>query len=600
MWLAASRSALVLIPFAVASPTQAHFQQSYSATDVVAYSISIPVDHFNASDAHTYTNRYWVNDAYYKRGSPVFFYDFGEAGATNSSAAGSLGETENTTTAPVELAKRFSGHIIGWEHRFYGDSLPFALNSSSGIFRDGVDAYRYLTIEQALEDVVYFAKHFAPPGYDTKLSQYVSPSKTPWIWIGGSYPGMRGAMLRLRNPELFYAVWASSATVQARSDLSVYYNPIYRSMPQNCSSDIHAVIQYIDGILSSDQQILVGNLKQQFFALYNSIASIDALYNISEGLGLLDYDVGHSFSDPLIVDFQDRGPSRTVHRFCDWMESYNPSLQPGLISPSDPDPDLVGYMHAVFSNPGNNTAEQSGIVSRYGIETALYAYLYAARLELHEVSSGRRPNGTDTPSGQSLADFHSWQWQALTEVGNSIGSQPGKPWNMVSKFVNVNTERQKQIERVFPTFDSDSFRHQPNTDSVLRYGGWDMRPSNVMFANGEFDPWRSVTVASEEDSIGAPMRKTVPDIPECGRAPNGTDVFGMIYKGMAHVSDLRKDKRLGKFGTPFDAGLELFSKALEKWLHCFPADAALVSNQLTSSKIHHKKSKEIGAETMVP
>lgn len=218
MWSKALLSALVFVSLAVAFATQAPFQQSYSATSVLACNISIPVDHFNSSNVHTYTNRYWLNDAYYQPGSPVLFHDFGEAGVTDSSAAGTITETEDTTTVTVELAKRFNGLIIGWEHRFYGESLPFPLHSSSGIFEGGVDAYRYLTVEQALEDVVYFAKHFAPPGCTPKLSQYLSPSKTPWIWIGGSYPGTRGAFLRLRNPQVFYAEWASSATVQARTD----------------------------------------------------------------------------------------------------------------------------------------------------------------------------------------------------------------------------------------------------------------------------------------------------------------------------------------------------------------------------------------------
>lgn len=184
------------------------------------------------------------------------------------------------------------------------------------------------------------------------------------------------------------------------------------------------------------------------------------------------------------------------------------------------------------------------------------------------------PNRAEKAFGQSFADHHSWQWQALTEIGNSIGSQPGKPWNLVSRFVNVKTGRQKGIESLFPTFDPGVFPSKSNVDSVLRYGGWDMRPSNVMFANGEFDPWRGITVASEEDSIGAPMRKTVQDVPECGKAPSGTDVFGVIYKGMAHVSDLIKDKRKDVSHTPFDDGLELFSKALEKWLPCFSGSPA--------------------------
>ena len=34
------------------------------------------------------------------------------------------------------------------------------MDSETGVFLDGYDAYRYLTVDQALEDVVYFAQHF--------------------------------------------------------------------------------------------------------------------------------------------------------------------------------------------------------------------------------------------------------------------------------------------------------------------------------------------------------------------------------------------------------------------------------------------------------
>ena len=46
------------------------------------------------------------------------------------------------------------------------------------------------TVEQALLDVVTFAK-----GWEWK-NYTVSPKKTPWIVIGGSYPGARAAFLR--------------------------------------------------------------------------------------------------------------------------------------------------------------------------------------------------------------------------------------------------------------------------------------------------------------------------------------------------------------------------------------------------------------------
>jgi hypothetical protein len=39
-----------------------------------AFTIDMPIDHFNKSDHRTYKNRYWVNATYYADGGPVFLY----------------------------------------------------------------------------------------------------------------------------------------------------------------------------------------------------------------------------------------------------------------------------------------------------------------------------------------------------------------------------------------------------------------------------------------------------------------------------------------------------------------------------------------------
>ena len=127
----------------------------------------------------------------------------------------------------MALARKYGGLAIAWENRFYGQSLPFELDDETGIAPAGFEAYKYLTNEQALEDVVYFAQHFEPLA--PSLREYhkrLHPSQTPWIFIGGSYPGVRAAMSRIRNPEIWFAGWASSAPVQAQVDMSVYFRPI--------------------------------------------------------------------------------------------------------------------------------------------------------------------------------------------------------------------------------------------------------------------------------------------------------------------------------------------------------------------------------------
>ena len=103
-----------------------------------------------------------------------------------------------------------------------------------------------------------------------------------------------------------------------------------------------------------------------------------------------------------------------------------------------------------------------------------------------------------------------------------------------------------------------------------------------MFTSGEYDPWRALSPASIE--TGSPNRTTVQDIPPCNVAPPNDTIFGLIYRDMVHVSDMRalikeNDPNHQNFSTvgfsspistePFYAGTGLFQAALETWLPCF-------------------------------
>lgn len=103
-----------------------------------------------------------------------------------------------------------------------------------------------------------------------------------------------------------------------------------------------------------------------------------------------------------------------------------------------------------------------------------------------------------------------------------------------------------------------------------------------MLTCGEYDPWRALSPASTE--VGSPNRTTVQDVPPCNIPPPGDTIFGIVYKDMVHVSDMRallnkSDVNHQNFSTvgfsspispePFYAGVGLFQSALEKWLPCF-------------------------------
>jgi len=76
------------------------------------------------------------------------------------------------------LAQQQGGVAIVLEHRFFGLSNPYPDLSSQSL--------AVLTIQQAIEDLVYFAQNvnLPMPGGDK-----VKPDTTPWILVGGSYSG---------------------------------------------------------------------------------------------------------------------------------------------------------------------------------------------------------------------------------------------------------------------------------------------------------------------------------------------------------------------------------------------------------------------------
>ena len=130
---------------------------------------------------------------------------------------------------------------------------------------------------------------------------------------------------------------------------------------------------------------------------------------------------------------------------------------------------------------------------------------------------------------------------------------------MVSRFYNLTG--------VVDHFCRDVLPYAPDTPDVgatLKYGGWHMQPSNVMFTNGELDSFRGVTVqATTKYTECAPDRPSTTVVPPCGEPPEGEYVFGQVYPGEVHASDLSRDAGNVTGYDPVSEGLSLFSKALD-------------------------------------
>lgn len=185
------------------------------------------LDHFNAQDTRTFSQRYWVSsDSYTPSKGPIFLYICGEYTCPG---------VPSDRLFPLEVAQLHEGLFVVLEHRFYGLSQPFNDLKLSSL--------QYLAVEQALEDLAYFITWFKVNG------GYQITEDQPWIAIGGSYPGALSAWFRYKYPHLTVGNWAASAVVNSIVDFPNFDLQIYLSTNRSgeqCPRTIQNLTTYFE------------------------------------------------------------------------------------------------------------------------------------------------------------------------------------------------------------------------------------------------------------------------------------------------------------------------------------------------------------------
>lgn len=533
------------------------------------YNATLPVDHFDSSNKKTYPNQYGVNDQYYKPGGPVIIIDGGEATLTQESMNYLLG-TNSTSTA---LAEKLNGIVIAWEHRYYGTSLPVQLNSR-GIPVDS-DGYKYHTIDQALQDVVYFANHINetefPKGTVVKDGKGLDPYRTPWIFVGGSYPGSRAAWMRVKHPEIIYASWSSSAPLQLQADGSNYYNSMERSLSPDCAKTVKAAITYFDTTATGPADDPNASFVRAATELCSHLDRSASDVVRSTESSTLD-DLAGRLPDTMSLGntFQDFGPNSTTAVMCVAIENFDGIA---YLNALDDAGTASGMLKAITTNPGGSSLSAANNANSFGDRSGQVAYgamingMCTAISNYNDGQTGDTDTSTNTTTtgDRSDRDNASWSWQVLTEFGIFEGSNP-ENITIISKWDNYSTVHDSYKSPYSDTPVAKHIPDQPNTASLTKLGGWDMQLSNTMFTNGEFDPWIAFSVASRVQ--GAPKRTITQTVPKCNVVPDNKNVFGLVFPGQAHASDISIDPTAGP-DDPGTKGLDLFLKAWEQWAPCF-------------------------------
>ncbi|KAF5313669.1 hypothetical protein D9611_010202 [Ephemerocybe angulata] len=411
----------------------------------VIYTFDQLIDHSNPS-AGTFKQRYYHTWEYYKTGGPIVLTTPGEQTAddtfallTNASMSGFIAQATN-------------GAVINLEHRFYGKSMPFADMS--------VKSLQVHTVEQAIEDLVYFAQNvqLAMPGGKTDA---VRPHKIPWILLGGSYSGALTSWTLNQKPGVFWAGYSSSGVIQPQLDFWQYFKPIQKNMPANCSADVQAAIEVVDSVIDS------GNA--------TAYAELLALFGFAPDLAPSNFanSLTYPVSDWQILDvYSDRGS--VFFDFCDALE-----VQAGQPAPA----------------------------SGFGAQTAITAWgRYYRTSYVDDVCKGFDPEECmsfdgSTSSSIKPTDDRSWMWQVCNQLGWAQVGPPADVKGVVSKHFTVDNYT-TYCNTAFDGAFTDTFESRVEA-TAKKYLGWGTKADRLFVVNGERDPWLEVTHSAEEARIAS-------------------------------------------------------------------------------------------------
>ncbi|KAF9031816.1 peptidase S28 [Hymenopellis radicata] len=416
------------------------------------------IDHTDPSKG-TFQQRYWHTWEFYEPDGPIILMTPGEANAAPYTAY-----LTNVTINGL-IAQQEGGATIVLEHRFYGLSNPYPDLTPASL--------KYHTIQQAIDDLDYFANNVALP---MPNGTEVGPDKAPWILIGGSYSGALTSWTMVNKPGLFWAGYASSAVVEAITDFWKYFEPIRQNMPANCSADVAAVIAHVDKTFSGSNKTAINALKDVF--------SLGEMTHLDDVAGALRNN---------LWDWQsmqtNTGPGAQFYNFCDALE-----VKDGEVAPAE----------------------------GWGLENALTAWgTYWKEVYYADICGDSNPVdclGTYDPNSEFYTNTEvdnasrSWFWIVCNEVGFY---QDGPPKDvvdinpLVSRLVNVDTgydPRQCQLtfKGAFPTRPLPNVQHV-NTD----YEGFKVNVDRLFFATGLRDPWREATMSAEGVDVASTDRQPI-------------------------------------------------------------------------------------------
>mmetsp|Transcript_3299 Transcript_3299/g.6088 ORF Transcript_3299/g.6088 Transcript_3299/m.6088 type:complete len:552 (-) Transcript_3299:124-1779(-) len=442
--------------FSTAGPAKQNDSIPYpDVSDVSTLYIRQQLDHFRQTPeanktAATFQQRYFYTDRFVQpETSQTNQYAFlcvgGEGPALTPRV---LVDSVHCTGDMIETARRLfddghSIHLFALEHRYYGFSYP--------TYSD-VD-FQYLSSRQALCDIAHFV---------TKMGL------SRWITFGGSYPGMLSAWSRSKFPHLIHASVSSSAPIQAQVNNRGYNDLVAQDLMYERIGGSQKCFE----IVSEGHKQLIDILKTE-----EGKAKVANMFNICDGGKALEIEsrVQSWLGDGIIlIPAQENDPSCNIKNNSQSENICNIRLICDF---------LVNHEINVNSTYLERLANLS-LLQNSDSCRALPSWE-------NEIKYLQYKNST-------ISGYKSWMYQTCTEFGfyQTCEVESSCPYAKGMHIIDQDLETCAQVYGI----DGDMVRN--NVQQTLEYfGGWDIDSSNILFVNGDVDPWSALALQDSTETL---------------------------------------------------------------------------------------------------
>lgn len=437
------------------------------------HNLSVPIDFFHNDTRYephsngSFNLRYWFDDTYYEPGGPVFVLLGGE-----TDGAGRLPFLQKGIVHQVIKATKGLGVIL--EHRYYGTSFPVDDLTTENL--------RFLSTEQALAEVDYFARNVKFAGHEEK--DLTAPS-TPWVVYGGSYAGAQAAFLRVTYPETFWGAISSSGVTVAIYDFWQYFEPIRLFGPPDCIKNTQTLVDVVDKHLLGNDTANIQQLKN-VFGLGNITDNRDFANQLTGVYGWQSTNWDPEIDSPSFYNY-----CRNVTQSFDRAEPATESLRSTVAELVS----AAGY--------GNDTLVQNITLNAISWvnQTVLPGW---RRSNYTQDRYFTILNSTALQQYTALEDYGytSWSYQVCTEWGYiQTGNTPADIQPLISRTLDLD---------YLTFFCSAQFNitSPPDLAKVNKYGAFNTSYPRLAHIGGNADPWRPATPLwypdAKQDTVDEP------------------------------------------------------------------------------------------------